>query len=181
MAKFSKQKRHLRLLAKSRFSTSASAPVSASAKAINRPSENIVYVPVVEDVDLGELPTELQRSKDEWDEIFAEPDSDYDAETDEEDWSTLPRTDKTWVDLQRQMQSAASSVQPSQRYIGNSRATVFRRKKALKKASEGTSSLFSFGFVRSNATCNLVPDEDVDMGDEPGMVEGTRVLGEAIV
>jgi hypothetical protein len=161
MAKFSRQKRHLRQLAREKLTI---------------PRENVVYVPVVKGVNLDELPTDQQVSRDEWNEIFAEPDSDYDAETDEENWSNQLEVDKAWVDLQRQMQSAASSVQPSRRYHGTSRTTLFRRKKASQKASEGTSSLFSFGFVKSRPSCEVEPNVDVDMEIEPGTVGGPQIL-----
>ncbi len=133
MGRINKRTAHLRRIGKGRLP--ASAATSATC-----PIEDVVCVPMVEEVDLDELPTERQLEKAEWDEIFAEPDTDYDAETDEEDWSQTSRAGgKTWCNLQSQMQAAATSVGRSrQRYTGTSRTTVFRRKQAQKKACKDT-------------------------------------------
>ncbi|KAF9944211.1 hypothetical protein BGZ72_002644, partial [Mortierella alpina] len=159
MGRVNKRTVHLRRIRKERL-LATSAPASTTATARSRPIESVVYVPVVKDVVLSELPTELK----EWDEIFSERDTDYDAETDEEDWLQTSRTDNTWAKLQGQMHAAAACVGPSRQYhTGTSRSNGFRRKQVLKKASKG---LFSFGFVRSNAGCESAPDEDDDMADD---------------
>ncbi|KAG0202080.1 hypothetical protein BGX28_005290 [Mortierella sp. GBA30] len=119
----------------------------------------------MENVTLGEVPTEINLSLEEWDRICAESDSEEDAETDEEDWSEAFKKSKSWIDLQKQMQSAASGVQPARRYIGTSRTNIYRRQQALKQASKDTPSLFSFGFGQPVSKGDPLPEKAADTNE----------------
>ncbi|CAO3567789.1 unnamed protein product [Mortierella alpina] len=182
MGRIKKQTAHLRLIAKASTIT-ISALTTAAAAVVDRPTkENVVYVPVVQDVSLERLSNDQQLHKDNgaWGEISTRPENNHDdAETDDEDWSKQPSKDsnnnrKTWDELQHHMQfaatAAASSTHSTRPYIGTSRSNIFRKKQAQKKASKGTPTLLSFGFGRSNTDNHVVvapPAEAANTKDGP--------------
>lgn len=162
MPHFNKQKRHLSRIRSEeknkRICAREKREELGGAEEITR-SADVVYVSVTENIPLDIYDYAYDDGPEAWKLITEEDDSEAatDCDTEDEDWSIngkAPSKKEDWTNLTARMQEAALTETPVQRYVGNSRATIYRKKKILNDAAKGTKSLFSFGFSRATKPTN---------------------------